>query len=193
MRGPGWCPGLLLRARESTSSTALPCHGDPSARCNRRISAQSSTDNTPSPPGPIKARRTGRGSKFGRRHGGIFQAASRRPSHRARSDMGGPEWLCRDTTTAHLDSRAHNRFGLLPSDKTPDFALEGCVPCAMSLTRRAACPCGQRAAGYVGQSVRRRPTRSSLSPLAAMAVLAGSKAPGQRANSLLIASIRSCR
>jgi hypothetical protein len=37
---------------------------NPSARCNRRISAQSSTDNTPSSSQPIKARRPGRGSSL---------------------------------------------------------------------------------------------------------------------------------
>src|SRR5581483_11909094 len=62
--------------RDTFITRAIILIGNPSARCNRRISAQSSTDNTPClPPTLIKARRSRKGSKFGRRHGVSFQAA----------------------------------------------------------------------------------------------------------------------
>src|SRR5690349_5513274 len=51
--------------RDTFITRAIILIGNPSARCNRRISAQSSTDNTPPPPGPVKARRLGRGQNSG--------------------------------------------------------------------------------------------------------------------------------
>src|SRR5581483_312456 len=76
--------------RDTFITRAIILIGNPSARCNRRISAQSSTDNTPClPPTLIKARRSRKGSKFGRRHGVSFQAA------RTGSRAMGPSLLLR--------------------------------------------------------------------------------------------------
>ena len=55
---------------------AINLIGNPSARCNLRISAQSSTDNNSfAPIGSIEPRVGRRGSTFGRRHGVSFQAS----------------------------------------------------------------------------------------------------------------------
>src|SRR5262249_328830 len=61
--------------RDTFNNREIILIDNPSARCNRRISAQSSTDNTPSSSQPNKARRPKGGSKFGRRHGVSFHAA----------------------------------------------------------------------------------------------------------------------
>jgi SAM-dependent methyltransferase len=56
--------------------TTIALIGNPSARRSRRISAQSSTDNTPSSPSARMSRESGRrGSIFGRRSGVSFQAS----------------------------------------------------------------------------------------------------------------------
>ena len=62
---------------EHPITRAITLIGIPSARCNRRISAQSSTLNTPSSSlARVRARVTGRGSKFGCRAGVSFHVPS---------------------------------------------------------------------------------------------------------------------
>jgi hypothetical protein len=65
-------PGVFL---EMPNVLAINLIGNPSARCNRRISAQSSTDNNSLLLPARKPRLRRRGSKFERRHGVSFQAA----------------------------------------------------------------------------------------------------------------------
>jgi hypothetical protein len=62
--------------RDTPNTRAITLIDNPSARCNRRISAQSPTTNTPLlPPTLTKIRRLEEGSKLGRRHGVSFPAA----------------------------------------------------------------------------------------------------------------------
>src|SRR5271156_698840 len=60
---------------ETPNVLAIILIGKPSARCNLRISAQSSTDNNSLLLSARKPRIGRRGSKFGRRHGVSFQAS----------------------------------------------------------------------------------------------------------------------
>ena len=61
---------------------AINLIGNPSARYNLRISAQSSTDNNSfAPIGSIEPTVSRRGSIFGRRHGVSFQASPTRSVH----------------------------------------------------------------------------------------------------------------
>src|SRR4029077_14449835 len=59
--------------RETFNVLAINLIGNPSARCNLRISAQSSTTNNSLLLSAPKPRLRRRGSKFGRRHGVSFQ------------------------------------------------------------------------------------------------------------------------
>src|SRR4029077_10522778 len=59
--------------RETFHVLAINLIGNPSARCNLRISAQSSTANNSLLLSARKPRLRRRGSKFGRRHGVSFQ------------------------------------------------------------------------------------------------------------------------
>src|SRR4029077_210189 len=59
--------------RETFNVLAINLIGNPSARCNLRISAQSSTANNSLLLSARKPRLRRRGSKFGRRHGVSFQ------------------------------------------------------------------------------------------------------------------------
>ena len=77
---------------ETPNTRAIALIGIPSARCSRRISAQSSTDNTPSLPGSTRARVSSRGSKFGRQAARLALAQLPRGLRRRvliRTDSGG--------------------------------------------------------------------------------------------------------
>jgi hypothetical protein len=60
---------------EIPSALAIALIGMPSDRCNRRISAQSSTDNTPVPSGSVRARVSGQGVKVQMPRGGQDSSA----------------------------------------------------------------------------------------------------------------------
>ena len=81
--GPSEANAARTVLREIPNVLAINLIGNPSARCKRRISAQSSTDNNSLFLSARKPRLRRRGSKFTRRHGFSFQASpTQRPISR---------------------------------------------------------------------------------------------------------------
>jgi hypothetical protein len=66
----------LTVVREMPNVLAIILIENPSALCKRRISAQSSTDNTPRPPASRRRVRVSEGSDFNRRQWSSFQPSS---------------------------------------------------------------------------------------------------------------------
>src|ERR1700754_1546165 len=80
--GPSEANAARTVFREMPNVLAINLIGNPSARCNLRISAQSSTANNSLLLSARKPRLRRRGSKFGRRHGVSFQTT---PTYRWRT------------------------------------------------------------------------------------------------------------